>query len=267
MKITLENRKKVSQFGNILKHLKHFSQDIEIFINEERLYAQGMDGSQAALFELILKNDWFTSYEVEKEVVLGINCELIAKVLHCLNNNQTISLEYDTKKDDLTISLIPREGEKCMLKEFTVPLMDLESQLMEIPDADYVADLEMDSQEFYQLVDEMSIFGDTLGVNCTEEAVKFTGKGNLGEMTAIIKEDDILMYSVEEEANLGVNYRMSYLKTFTCFSRLNNVVKLHMSDNIPMKIQYDMEEIDEEDEDAKAENYLRFFLAPIVEDF
>ena len=40
MKITLENRKKVSQFGNILKHLKHFSQDIEIFINEERLYAQ-----------------------------------------------------------------------------------------------------------------------------------------------------------------------------------------------------------------------------------
>ena len=45
-------------------------------------------------------------------------------------------------------------------------------------------------------------------------------------MTAIIKEDDILMYSVEEEANLGVNYRMSYLKTFTCFSRLNSVVKL-----------------------------------------
>ena len=104
-----------------------------------------MDGSQAALFELILKNDWFTSYEVEKEVVLGINCELIAKVLHCLNNNQTITIEYDTK-DDLTISLIPREGEKCMTKEFTIPLMDLESQLMEIPEADYVADLEMDSQ-------------------------------------------------------------------------------------------------------------------------
>ena len=57
------------------------------------------------------------------------------------------------------------------------------------------------------------------------------------------------------------------MKTFTCFSRLNSVVKLHMSDNIPMKIQYDMEEVDEEDEDAKAENYLRFFLAPIVEDF
>ena len=92
MKITLENRKKVSQFGNILKHLKHFSQDIEIFINEERLYAQGMDGSQAALFELVLKSDWFTSYDVDEEVVLGINCELIAKVLHCLNNNRKLTL-------------------------------------------------------------------------------------------------------------------------------------------------------------------------------
>ena len=267
MKITLESRKKVSQFGNILKHLKHFSQDIEIIINEERLYAQGMDGSQAALFELSLKNDWFTSYEVDEDVVLGINCELIAKVLHCLNNNQTISLEYDTKKDDLTISLIPREGEKCMLKEFTIPLMDLESELMEIPDADYTADLEIESQEFYQLVDEMSIFGDTLGVNCKYDNVKFTGKGNLGEMTAVIKEDDIIMYAVEEDADMTVNYRMSYLKTITCFSRINAVVKLHMSDDKPMKIQYDMEEIDEEDEDTKVENYLRFFLAPIVEDF
>jgi len=176
-------------------------------------------------------------------------------------------LEYDTKKDDLTISLIPREGEKCMLKEFTIPLMDLESELMEIPDADYTADLEIESQEFYQLVDEMSIFGDTLGVNCKYDNVKFTGKGNLGEMTAVIKEDDILMYAVEEDADMTVNYRMSYLKTITCFSRINSVVKLHMSDDKPMKIQYDMEEIDEEDEDAKVENYLRFFLAPIVEDF
>ena len=41
-----------------------------------------------------------------------------------------------------------------------------------------------------------------------------------------------------------------------------------MSDDKPMKIQYDMDDnVDEEDEDAKAENYLRFFLAPIVEDF
>jgi proliferating cell nuclear antigen len=268
MKITLENRKKVSQFGNILKHLKHFSQDIEIFINEERLYAQGMDGSQAALFELVLKNDWFTSYEVDEEVVLGINCELISKVLHCLNNNQTITLEHDIKKDDLTISLIPREGEKCMLKEFKIPLFDLESQLMEIPDADYTADLEIESQEFYQLVDEMSIFGDKLEVNCTGEEVKFTGKGNLGSMTALIKEDDILMYAVEEDADMTVEYRMSYLKTFTSFSRINSVVKLHMSKNLPMKIQYDMDDVvDDDDEDSETQNFVRFFLAPVVEDF
>ena len=56
---------------------------------------------------------------------------------------------------------------------------------------------------------------------------------------------------------------MSYLKTITCFSRINAVVNF-MSDDKPMKIQYDMEEIDEEDEDTKVENYLRFFLAPIV---
>ena len=51
MKITLESRKKVSQFGNILKHLKHFSQDIEIIINEERFMLR-YGWKSAALFEL-----------------------------------------------------------------------------------------------------------------------------------------------------------------------------------------------------------------------
>ena len=49
------------------------------------------------------------------------------------------------------------------------------------------------------------------------------------------------MYAVEEDADMTVEYRMSYLKTFTCFSRINAVVKLHMSDDKPMKIQYDMD--------------------------
>ena len=266
MKLTLENRKKVSQFSNILKHLKHFSQDIEILINKDGLYAQGMDSGHVALFELVLKSDWFTSYDVDENVSLGINCELIAKVLNCLNNNQTITMEYDTKKDNLTISLIPRDGEKCMKKEFKMPLMDLNSEIMEIPDAEYTADLEIESQEFYHLIDEMSIFGDTLAVNFSYDEVKFTGKGNLGEMTAVIKEDDIIMYAVEEDANMNIEYAMSYLKTFTCFSRVNSVVKIHMSDNIPMKIQYDMEDVGEDDE-AQVENYLRFYLAPKQEDF
>ena len=76
------------------------------------------------------------------------------------------------------------------------------------------------------------------------------------------------MYAVEEEADMTVNYRMNYLKIFTSFSRVNSVVKLHMSENLPMKIQYDMDElVDDEDEEKEPENYLRFFLAPIVEDF
>ena len=224
-----------------------------------------MDSGHVALFELALKKEWFTSYEVDGEVTLGINCELIAKVLNCLTNNQTISMDYDTKKDNLTISLIPREGESGMKKEFKMPLMDLSSEILEIPDAEYTADLEIESQEFYHLIDEMSIFGDTLGVNFNCDEVKFTGKGNLGEMTAVIKEDDIIMYAVEEGADMSIEYAMSYLKTFTCFSRVNSIVKIHMSDNIPMKIQYDME--DNEDEDTEVENYLRFYLAPKLEDF
>ena len=88
MNITLKDQVKVSQFSSIMKNLKNFSSDIEIIINEHRLYAQGMDSSHVCLYELVLYNDWFCEYNVDKSYVLGLNCEMLSKVLNCLSSEQ-----------------------------------------------------------------------------------------------------------------------------------------------------------------------------------
>ncbi len=54
MKLVITDSRKVSQFSSILKNLKNFSLDIEIHVDDERLYAQGMDSSHCCLFELEL---------------------------------------------------------------------------------------------------------------------------------------------------------------------------------------------------------------------
>ena len=54
------------------------------------------------------------------------------------------------------------------------------------------------------------------------------------------------------------------------FGKLNKKVQIHISDAMPMKIQYGMDTFmdkddDDEDED-KDKNYIRFFLAPKIDD-
>ena len=131
MKLVITDPHKVSQFSNILKNLKNFSIDIEFHINNERLYAQGMDSSHVCLFELVLLCDWFTEYEVDETSVIGINCELLSRVLNCLGENQNIELNYNSDNDNLFITLSPKEGESGIVKEFKLPLMNLEVDLLE----------------------------------------------------------------------------------------------------------------------------------------
>ena len=269
MKLVITDPHKVSQFSSILKNLKNFSIDIEFHVNHQRLYAQGMDSSHVCLFELVLLCDWFAEFVVDEPCVLGVNCELLSRVLNCLGENQNIELNYDNMKDNLFITLSPKVGESGIVKEFKLPLMNLEVDLLEIPDAEYTADIHMVSNQFTELVNQLSIFGNELKIKC-EEDIRLTGTGEMGSMDAVIKEDDILMYAIEEETELDLTFSMNYINMMVAFGKINKKVQIHISDAMPMKIQYGMDSfMDKEDEDEEDEgdnNYIRFFLAPKIED-
>tara|TARA_B100000902_G_scaffold214283_1_gene203756 strand:- start:568 stop:1377 length:810 start_codon:yes stop_codon:yes gene_type:complete len=269
MKLVITDSRKVSQFSSILKNLKNFSIDIEIHVDEHRLYAQGMDSSHCCLFELELLSDWFSEYDCEDAVRLGVNCELLAKIFNCLGDNQNVQLDHTRDTDSLFITQSPKEGESGIVKEFKLPLMNIEANLMEIPDTEYTADIHMISGEFTDLVNQLGIFGNELQVKCGDE-IRFTGKGELGSMDAVIKEDDILMYAIEEDEKLDLNFSASYINMMVAFGKLNRKVKIHLSNDMPMKIQYGMDTFmdkdDDDEDDDNDKNYIRFFLAPKIDD-
>tara|TARA_X000000368_G_scaffold286173_1_gene227274 strand:+ start:1546 stop:2361 length:816 start_codon:yes stop_codon:yes gene_type:complete len=271
MFIVLKDTVKVSQFSSIMKNLKNFSSDIEIIVDENRLYAQGMDSSHCCLYELVLFKDWFCEYKVDKSYVLGLNCEMLAKVLNCLSNDQFIEMMYNEKKDNLQMTLKPLEGESGIIKVFQIPLMDTESELLEIPDSEFSADVEMISAQFGELVNQLSIFGNDFEIKCGDNIV-ITGKGENGCMNAVISEDDIISYAIEEDTELTLTYSGLYINLITAFSKINKKVQIHFSEDIPMKIQYGMDNFmdnnvsDDETDVIEDKNFIRFFLAPKISD-
>ena len=251
MKIILTDSRKVSQFSSILKNLKNFSLDIEMHVNENRLYTQGMDSAHCCLFELELQKDWFTEFDVDCPVRLGINCELLAKIFNCLGDNQNIELNHVKDTDSLFVTLSPKEGEKGIVKEFKLPLMDLDSELMDVHTIEYAADIHMISSQFTELVNQLSIFGNELRIKCAED-IRLTGKGEIGSMDALIKEDDILMYAIEEDSELDLTFSVGYINMMVAFGKINKKVQIHISTDMPMKIQYGMDtfmDMDSDDDD------------------
>ena len=150
-------------------------------------------------------------------------------------------------------------------KTFQMTRIEMESDIMNIPEVEYEADICFASNEFSELIKETSIFNDTINLKCTEENIKMIASGTLGKMTAIISENDIIMFSIEEECDLDLNYTLGFLDKICGFSKLNNEILIHCSEESPMKIQYNLDET-KADSEEEAKSYCRFFIAPKISD-
>ena len=56
-----------------------------------------------------------------------------------------------------------------------MPLMNMETEMLEIPDTEYTADIHMISSQFTELVNQLSIFGNELQVKCSDD-IRLTEK-------------------------------------------------------------------------------------------
>ena len=62
--------------------------------------------------------------------------------------------------------------------------MDIESNLLEIPETDYSADIAMSSDDFGKLINQLSIFGKDILFELGD-TIKVTGKGDDGKMSVL----------------------------------------------------------------------------------
>lgn len=271
MKILLTNKQKINQISLIFKNLKNISTDVEMIVQENRIYIQGMDSGHVCLFELELKSYWFDKFEYDGEdITIGINCELIHKIINCREEYQNIELKTTKSSEKLFITLFPREGQNGFTKEFEVPMIDIDSELLDVPTVDYDADIEIQSCDFTNLVHQLGQFGKDMNVICNDQ-IEFKGTGEYGTMKAIIEQEQILMYAVAEETEVNLVFNIEYVNKMVSFSKLNAITKIHFGSAYPMKLQYDLdfvmdEDDDEDDEESEVNNYIRFFLAPKIED-
>ena len=256
MKLVITEKAKVHQLVAIFRHLNGIVTDVNINLQTDRLYIQGMDSSHACLIEINIEKDWFDSFEIE-EGVLGVNCAMLFKIIDCWKEGQTITI-YSKNYDKLSVDF---EGTNTLTKRFQIPLMDIDTDIMDLPETEYQADLCLKSSELKEIVGELSIFNDTLQLNCNEEKVVLKAHGDSGTATVEIKQDDIDEYAVEEDTQLSVSYGIKYINAVCAFHKLSKYLYLHSSENIPLKLQYSLDE-----EEAESKNFVRFFIAPKIDD-
>ena len=258
MKLTLRDPAKCEQFVTTFMNIKIWSETLNITIDNNRLYAQGMDPSHVALFEISLWNNWFDIYEVEDGCShhIGVSLPILNKLLKTWKSGYSIELKY--KENDSSMEIF---FDGPYAKAFQMSLMDIDMELLQIPPTEHPLEMAMPSDTWKELMDNMIMFGDTVSILCNEDHMKFRVKeeGQLCSMKTTIESKDFYHFDFDtNHDDIRISYALGYLQKVCSFHKLSPHIYVHLNPEVPIQLSY----IFDTDHENDKTNGICFYIAP-----
>ncbi|KPI40803.1 Proliferating cell nuclear antigen [Cyphellophora attinorum] len=226
----------------VVDAIKDLVQDCNFDCNDSGIALQAMDNSHVALVSMMLKAEMFTPFRCDRNIALGIN----------LAPSQKCSAQLKA-----TISSHSRP--KTPQIEYDIKLMDIDQEHLGIPDTEYAATIEMPSAEFQKICRDLIAMSESVSVEASKEGVRFSCQGDIGSgavtlrsHTNVEKPDNDVTIQLSEPVNL--TFSLKYLVNFCKASGLASRVKLCLSQEVPLLVEYGL----------AGTSYLRFYLAPKI---
>jgi proliferating cell nuclear antigen len=260
MNIVIKNQQKAECFATIFQHIRLFTDHINITFEKERVYIQSMDTARVSIFELYLTNTWFDTYEHTNAsaITIGVNSTLLFKILNTREKTQETIIKFDIDNTDKLYIDFTSENKSVFDKKFELPLMELECDVMGIPDTEYNANFTLCSVNFANIVNQLKLFGDTLDFLCTEEKIVLNSlTQDAGKMMVEISIDELSEYSINEGETIELSFSIHMLHNICMYNKISKNINICLKDNFPMKIAYNL---------GEENTNMVFYLAPKIKD-
>ncbi|KAG6500923.1 hypothetical protein ZIOFF_040785 [Zingiber officinale] len=147
------------------------------------------------------------------------------------------------------------------IADFEMKLMDIDSEHLGIPDAEYQAIVKMPSGEFARICKDLSSIGDTVIISVTKEGVKFSTAGDIGTANIVCRQNKTVdkpeeATIIEMQEPVSLTFALRYLNSFTKATPLSETVSISLSSDLPVVVEYKIADM----------GYVRYYLAPKIEE-
>lgn len=252
-------------FKSIIEAIADVCTNINLEITREGITASALDPSQVALVQITIDKSLATEYEVGSgNTTVGINTANLFKILKCFKTQcpLTLSSDGDDNGDETSDTLCLRGGDPAHEQlEFGMKLIAIESERMEIPDADFDCAFEIAAADVNTVFREFANLGsDTVVVTCGDtggvsRARGGGGRGGDGEggssddvpkyisfscSNDIVNNARVRIKPTRIEFNRPVNstYALKYLSLFMKAARVNPVVRFVLTNENPVQLVF-----------------------------
>ena len=255
MRITIDNLENAIIFTLIFQHIKSFTDFVNLSFHEEKLYIQAMDNSKISVFEVNLMKSFFSTYDFQESEVIGVNANLLFKILNIRDKKQKLELNVENG-DKLNVEFTS-DDVSIMNKSLQISLVEIEEDVFGIPDMEYNVSIVMSSVRFTDTINDLKLFDDTINIKCSDDRVLFTSDSSEnGKIKVEMNETNMKEYEKKED-DVEVSYTLKLLSYATLYSKITDEVKIDITDGVPLKVTYILE---------SSNSNLNLYLAPKIND-
>jgi len=215
--------------------------EVRIKFSEFGLSIVAIDPANVAMVGFRLGKSVFSQFESGEEVI-EINLDNLKQILKRCGSGSSLILEK--KENLLSIQIQDR-----IKRNFTLSLIDIESEEKELPNLEYSSKVEIDSIDLIASIEDCAIVADACSFVINEGKFVIEAKG-LNSARSEFSSDEAKI----EAENCKARYSLEYMQKFMKAAKLCDKSILQFADDHPLKMEFRTEYMD-----------LVFILAPRVE--
>lgn len=222
---------------------------------EHGITVQAVDDSRVLLVSLLVGKSAFSEYRCDRDITLGIDLDSFSKIIKCGNNEDYLTLLAEDSPD--SVLTIFEDKKKERVSEYSLKLMNIDSEFLKIDDMDYDSVITMPLAEFAKIVRDLKNLSESLNIIVTKDSVKFSSEGETGSGSVVLKpytdmdrpEESI---NVTLENAVDLTFGLKYLNDIIRATSLSLTITIKLADKTPALFEYKLD----------VGGYLRFYLAP-----
>ena len=227
-------------FRVLTEALKEILTDANFEIDSTGIKVMAMDSSHTVLVHLKLNASNFEHYYCESKRILGINMLNFFKLIKTMGNSDTLSLFLE-RDNESVLGIKIENSEKNTTTKYTLNLMDLHEENIQIPPAHFDSVITMPSVDFQKICRDMHNLADNLEIKCIESQLIFSCKGHFASQETSIGQTNSGLTFVKNENPDDIVQGIFALKHLVLFSKCTNLcnsIELYLKNDYPLILKY-----------------------------
>jgi len=222
--------KKADSLRKSISAISSFISEGNLRFNGEGLHLRAIDHSQIVLVNFRMETDAFDKFEIEPSFV-GVDLTELNKIISRgqLNDKLQISLSDSELKLQLTGDLE---------RKFNLPLIDVREEEINLPKHTYEATVDISARLLKESLKDASLFGSSVVLKTKGDRFLIEAKGSHGTLNADSK--DAKGIKVKSTKDVTAKFSLNFLHNIIKESEGDEKITLHLKNDAPMKIYYEI---------------------------